>query len=170
MASMKPRYRSKSSERVGLEGQTLPLFITNTCEVRYLSMASKPFTLYLLMDPLTREICYAGQTVLSPTARYQQHCQDMRGVKNKPKGLWLASLFDLGFWPTLVVVETCSGAEVNRRERQLVTDLWDADCPLVNQSYLRIKKSNLAKVDYCRRLSNSEWARTRGLSEKVGLL
>lgn len=144
-----------------LDDQLLPVTVTKDSHFHYL-LSRDQFILYLLVDPITNEICYIGQTYFGPSMRLQQHCNELARFQDKPKGLWINSLFDLGHAPTMMIVEKCTPETVNDREINLIEDLWEAGSPLVNTTHIPVYWQA-----YQTRLANSEWATMRGLSKNL---
>lgn len=92
---------------------------------------------YSLVDPLTDEIVYIGQTQ-NPKKREEQHRKTagfMRG--NIFMTLWISDLNRRGLYPIFNILEesddfeTCMNPEM--RERVLIREYWESGCPLLNR-------------------------------------
>jgi len=69
--------------------------------------------IYGLIDPITQELKYIGQTIKSPEVRLEGHLRDARYAKYGTKNIrWIKSLQEKGINPVLVVLE--SNLDINQ--------------------------------------------------------
>lgn len=141
--------------------------------------------LYILRDPVTKEICYAGKTENVAT-RHKQHCKFTRARRSEYHGEWSARLCRLNKAPLLEVVEEiicdadhaamdewrkighhcylrvqCLALE---KEGDLIRRLWAEGHPLVNLNHVvkitgRIEEVMQKTREYRSRIENSQWYR-----------
>lgn len=126
----------------------------------FLPVGFPKICLYHLTDPITREICYVGQTD-NPERRLYQYCSSPGNIKNLNGYLtrWLFSLYELGSYPILTVFEVVhclSSPTPHKRESELINEYWKAGHPLLNG---RRKQFS----DWQQRVNNSRFNQERKL-------
>ena len=62
--------------------------------------ATRPMTVYALIDPRSCAVRYVGITN-NPTSRYRAHLSDQRAVRRGPLGLWLSEMRAAGVVPAM---------------------------------------------------------------------
>lgn len=88
-------------------------------------------TIYVLLDPFTKEVRYVGATV-DLKNRYGVHIFE-KGRKN-PKARWISSLLKLGTKPKLRVVESVPIADGKDAEGKWIAYFRNKGCKLLNQT------------------------------------
>lgn len=86
-------------------------------------------SIYALVDPITDDIRYVGQTV-QPSKRLGQHMNNLSG--NTHKENWVASLVERGVEPWMWVLETIDDAESDEAECWWIAALKEDGEPLTN--------------------------------------
>src|SRR5882672_8749959 len=89
---------------------------------------------YVLIDPITREICYVGKSG-NPRERYETHCY--KPGMGYGRNDWLVSLIahldEVGRKPEMWILERLPIGEAGIRERELIERFWREGCPLGNK-------------------------------------
>lgn len=83
----------------------------------------KPVYIYVMIDPRTDEIRYAGKTD-NPPQRFKDHLRLVReGHDHSHKAMWLKQLFALGLLPIFKIVKDTTQAEWIEDERTIIRSL-----------------------------------------------
>lgn len=76
--------------------------------------------IYSLVDPITKEVRYIGQTKQKLTARLNGHIQDGRSFRyNIPKCEWVADLINQDLLPLIIELECVKNKDADQKE-----DYW----------------------------------------------
>ena len=86
-----------------------------------MSIDKRPATIYGLIDPLTKEIRYIGQTRLPLQDRLNAHLNPQRGRASSPREHWIESLKRKNEIPQIFAIEIANYLEADKIER-----LWIA--------------------------------------------
>jgi hypothetical protein len=84
--------------------------------------------IYALADPCTQEVCYVGKSD-NPQRRLIEHLKD---TTNPDKVKWIRGLDELGYKPTLIILEEVSGEDAPAREYFWTLYYWDQGSKLTN--------------------------------------
>jgi len=124
---------------------------------------------YCLVDPITFEVCYIGQTE-NLERRYKQHCAVKSGMLhqgNLPFSIWLSSLVNIGKRPEMLVLqcvdlysETC-GTHC-QIETRTIKEMWSNGHPLLNRGLNGGARNRQKRLEWVDRLTNSKWSLQRG--------
>jgi hypothetical protein len=87
--------------------------------------------IYHLIDPLTQELCYVGQTG-DVIKRYDQHCTWRGCSSNHFKAWWIARLMTRDRKPIMTVVEAVRFDQADQSEHDAIRACWNAGHPLLN--------------------------------------
>ena len=96
------------------------------------------YYIYTLEHPLTNQVRYVGKTT-NIKRRYKQHLYDKRSTY---KGCWVKSLRSEGLKPIIKVIEECTEANWQEREKYWITQFNDLTNHLEggNTNYVRTTK------------------------------
>lgn len=89
---------------------------------------------YTLSDPRTGTIRYVGRTVQTLQQRLANHIGEARKGKLHPRAVWIRSVLDSGFLPTIAVVDSVPNENARNAEREWTKRLLDQGCDLVNSN------------------------------------
>ena len=125
-------------------------------------MIDKTAKIYALIDPITKQIRYIGQTRQSLEVRLGQHWRDRHQgkEKNQHKANWINKLYsDYQLKPSILLIEDLGKSDeiddllINSRERYWIEYYYNKNCELTNTSgkmYFRItsdvKNTNQKKI------------------------
>lgn len=95
-------------------------FAMPTGNVLQIVPITKPNTVYIyaLLDPGTEEVRYVGKTV-APKWRYRSH---LHSRNNRAKRKWILWLHERGLEPDMRILEECSFADADKRERVWIAE------------------------------------------------
>jgi hypothetical protein len=77
------------------------------------------YYVYGLVDPTNNMVSYVGITGNTPHKRFVQHLSRMEREVYTPKGQWLNSLIDNGYFPNIVTLQT-----VDTEQQAQVAERW----------------------------------------------
>lgn len=80
------------------------------------------YYVYGLIDPTTSMVCYVGITGNTPHKRFIQHLSRLEREAYTPKGQWLNSLIDNGYFPSVVTLQIVD----NEQQAQIAERWWIA--------------------------------------------
>lgn len=115
--------------------------------------------IYVLTDPLTRELVYVGITD-NPERRYKQHCDPGIGAKNLGLRIWKYDLGLRGLHPQMTVIELVDDIQygAGKRERELIKMMWEQGHPLLNKQGLGFMRHGIKKIKaYHARMYQAKW-------------
>ncbi len=113
---------------------------------------------YILIDPITKEVCYVGKTN-NPPSRYKQHTTNTGNYSgNIRKSIWIGSLIKLNKLPIMYVLECIDfiNPGERKREKQYIQEFWDNGSPLLNQHSKWMQGWKTREV-LRERLNNCRW-------------
>jgi predicted GIY-YIG superfamily endonuclease len=117
--------------------------------------------IYTLIDPLTSEVCYVGQTDDVPR-RYTQHLSWRDG--NVLKVRWVNNLVTSELKPIMEVIEAVEPDRANQAERDAIWRFWNSGSPLLNQ----LESTKLPPCVYYKRINESRIHTERRIFDSYG--
>ncbi len=94
------------------------------------------YKVYVLIDPITGKVRYAGSTHETLPSRLRRHCDDWRDGKRdtcERKRTWIANLKEQGFRPFILMLHSCARrGEALKWEREEIAQFISEGCDLLN--------------------------------------
>jgi hypothetical protein len=133
---------------------------------RFLPLSNWPMVyFYTLSDPITKEICYVGQTS-DPHTRFYQHCRTGKGHYdgNAQKTLWLFYLSAVHDALPIMTIVDCmiDNGSVQKREYEIIEKMRNEGHPLLN---IKPKIGRRFREEYWERMQNAEFKKHRMVYE-----
>lgn len=106
--------------------------------------------IYALVDPISKEFKYIGQT-RNLKQRFDGHINSssVYSSGNKKKHEWIAQLRELGLKPDIKIIEECTFENALKRETYHIRQYFAKGCKLLNNNnqILDLTKSTLFPID-----------------------
>ena len=95
--------------------------------------------IYILIDPITDDIRYVGQTKNDLLTRLNQHIRDSFNPRRipDPKEQWIIRLSHYNLKPRIEAVQELPDYCLGAAERYWFNRFKDSDCPLLNEKILK---------------------------------
>ena len=124
----RPSLESNASRSAKLKGRK---------QVRYTAKEKERGHIYALVDPLTRDIRYIGQTGHVIQRRFYGHIWTAQNKPaSSPAASWVAEVLSRGDEPMLEIVERPLKADLFKRETYWRRYMLDTGCDLLNREYV----------------------------------